>query len=514
MAKTKTQPRRKPAKAKASIQNSTLSYPEAWLRDAFTGGVEASSGERVNEKIAMMLPAFFACVRNISEDVAKLPFGIYKRLNPRGSERQRKHPADWLIFREPNPEMSALVWRETVTAHALAYHGGFSEIVFDGAGRPTEIWPLDPTSVQVMRTQDERRLLFYMVDNKPVPAENMLHIKGLGYDGITGYALARMLKEAIGSAIAAQKFSGTFFANGTTLSGVLEVPDALSETAFKHLRESFHARHGSADRQHKPLILEQGTKYSPISSDPEKSQMTDTIYLNDEQIYKIFRMPPHMVGDLRRATFSNIEHQALEYVKYTLGRWLCHWEQEIDRKLLQRRERIEFFSKHNDNALLRGDSAARAAFYHAGIFDGWLSDNDVRELEDLNPIEGGDTYFVQSAMVPLEMAAEGEHLSAKQPEVEPKPEENPDDEPPDNEAMNRRREIVMRMFAAQREQLKNTLTSLMRVEHDKATRAAKRTDGVREMLDFYKNGHVQRVADQLSPIFDGFEAILEAAKWN
>lgn len=523
MGKAKTKSKRKPAasKAKTGIENSTLSYPEAWLRDAFSGGVEASSGERVNEKIAMGLSAYLACIKNISEDVGKLPLGIFKHLEPRGSSRERKHPADRLVSYAPNVEMTAMTWRETITAHALGYHGGFSEIVFDGGGRPTEIWPIDPTTVQVMRLQAAPYTMFYMVDGVPMPSEMILHVHGLGYDGITGYCIARLAKETIGAALASQKFSGSFFANGTTLSGTLEVPDALSETAFKHLRESFHARHGSADRQHKPLILEQGTKYSPISADPQKSQMVETLQWGVEDVCRLFRMPPHKIGHLLRSTNNNIEHQALEYVQDTLLAWLVRWEQEIRRKLLLQRERDVLFAKHNLDMLLRGDTQSRSAFYKDGFFNGWLNPNDIREKEDLNPIEGGDTYFVQSAMVPLKMAATGEHLASKQPETTSEPADDGEDEPtpPRPTARNQsdtehQRKAINRIAAVHCKTIERELTSILRIERDKVLRASRKPDFASWTAAFYGAQNKKEVSGRIKPLVESLATSIEAVLWN
>lgn len=513
---------------KLTISNSNLSYPDAWLTDALTGGTKASSGERVNEKIAMGLAVYLACIKNISEDIGKLPLGIYKHIEPRGSKRQRTHAADSLLHFSPNNEMTAMSFRETITAHALGYHGGFAEIVFDGAGRPAELWPLDPTTVQVMRANDPDSTLFYMVDGVPMDARYILHIHGLGYDGITGYCIARLAKDVIGNALASQKFSGSFFANGMTISGIIEMTRSLSDTAYKRFRESFHMRHGGASNSHKPLILEDGATYKPIAAKPQESQMVETLQMGDEYICGLFRMPPHKVGILRRATNNNIEQQALEYVQDTLLAWLVRWEQEIWRKLLLPRERADYFAKHNVNMLLRGDMTARSAFYREMFNIGALSDNDIRELEDLNPVDGGDSHFVNAALVPLDMAATGEHLKAKQDETPPKQDGSggnssdpkpPESDPKTNAAMkrselNHRRELIGRIAAAHRKSIEQELSSILRVEHDKVTRASKRKDSYAWASDFYRNEHKKHVSERLRPHLEALATGVEAVLWN
>lgn len=490
---------------------STLSRPQQWLLDWATDGVKASSGESVNERTALGLSTYLACIKNISEDLGKLPLGIYKRLEPRGRSPLPQHPVSTLLHNSPNEEMSAMSFREVLTSHALGWQGGFAEIVRNGAGVPVALWPLDPTTVQIMREQGGEKRLFYMVDNTPMLKDDIFHLHGLGYDGITGYVIARLANDPIGNALAAQKFAGTFFANGTTTTGVIQFPDAMSDTALKHLRESFHERHSGPEKQHRPMILEQGAEWKAQSTAPRESQMVEVLQNGVEEICRLFRMPPHKAGHLLRSTNNNIEHQALEYVVDTLLAWIQRWEQEIWRKLLRPAERLTLFAKHNLNMLLRGDMTARSAFYREGFGIGWLSDNDIRELEDMNPIDGGDTYFINATFVPLKMAAEGEHLAAKQAAQQPKePKPEPDTQPQD--AMkDHRRELVLRIAAAHRKPIEDAIAALLRVEHDKITRAAKRKDGYAWATEFYQKEHRKYVSERLQPHLAALETSLEGA---
>lgn len=512
---------------KAQTGDSNLASPADWFVDWARGGGPASSGEVVNETTALGITAYLACIKNISEDVAKLPLGIYQRQEPRGRKQLRDHPLHVLLNNEANPEASAMSVREVLTSHALGWGGGFAEIQRRG-GEPIALWPLDPTGVEVRRDTWGEKLLFYSVHGVPMVPRDILHIHGLGHSAYAGWILALLAKDPIGNALAAQKFSGSFFGNGTSTTGTIEVPDAMSETAFKHLRESFFERHTGTENQWRPVILEQGAKYSPTSTEPQKSQMIEVFQHGVEDICRLFRMPPHKIQHLLRATFSNIEMQALEYVTDCLLGWLVRWEQEIWRKLLFPQERKRVYAKHNLDMLLRGDTAARTAYYRELFNIAALSDNDIREKEDLNPIPGGDTYFLNAALVPLEMAAKGEHLAAKQapapakqatPNEMPPSEGSPDDnEPPASSLVDHRFEIAARIAVAHTAAIREAIAAVLRIEHDKVTRAAKKPEFESWKARFYRENHPRDVRSKLKPAFDALyaslDSVLEAAPWN
>jgi len=484
----------------ARPKNYGLSVPSEEAFAAFCGGIKAASGEHVNERTAMGLSAYLACIKNISEDVGKLPFSLYKRLKPRGRQSLDTHPVSRLIHDEPNPEMSAMTFRETITQHALGWHGGFAEIVRNGGGRPEQLWPLDPNCVQVMRDKEPPYSAYYWVHGwKRFEITDILHIHGLGYDGLTGYVLSRVAKDPIGNALAAQNFSGEFYANGITTSGVLTLPDAMSEKALANLRASFEMRHGRGEH-HRPLILEQGATWTNISNSPRDSQMVEVLEHGDEEICGLFRMPPHKIGRLKRSTNNNIEQQALEYVVDCLLGWLVRWEQEGNKKLLMPSEKPTLYSKHCVEMLLRGDMTARSTFYREQFNIGAMSSNDVRELEDRNPIEGGDAYFVNATMVPLDMAAEGEHIGTNAPS-EPQP-PKPNGRPP-----GAKRDLLLESIG---ELLQAELTALLRLEHDKVARASKKANFAEWAADFYGKTHREAVSTRLKPIVSAFCVTLDA----
>lgn len=504
----------------ARIANSTLSNPAQWLVEWATGGIKAASGERVNERTALGLSAYLACIKDISEDVAKLPLGIYQRLAPRGRQEMPNHPLSLLFNHAPNEEMSAMTFRETMTAHALGWHGGFAEIIRTGTNQIAGLYPLDPCHVQVMREHTKPFRLYYMVYGNPMPAESIFHLHGLGYDGLTGYIISRLAKDPIGNAIAAQKFSGAFFANGTSLSGTIEVPDGWTVEAFKNFRESFYQRHSGGENQWKPLILENGAKYNTIGSNAQEAQMVEVLQHGVVEVCRLFRMPPHKIAHLLNATFSNIEQQALEYVQDAIYGWLVRWEQEIWRKLLSPAEKKRLYARHCLNALLRADSAARSTFYRETFNIGMHSPNDNRESEDENPIDGGDAYFVNATMVPLEMAAAGEHLKANQPQPAANPPSGDQNktaaEPADTynaSALAHKKELIARIGAAHTRAIEDAVAGLLRVEHDKASRASKRKDFGAWADDFYGKTHRECVIDRLKPsvsaLYDSLNAVAE-----
>ncbi len=492
------------------IYNSGVKDPSQWLVDWVRQGDPAASGEAVNEVSALGLAAYIACIRNISEDTAKLPLWIYERMEPRGRKSLYEHDVSQLLYAgTPNDEMSPMSFRETITSHALGWHGGFAEIVRDGTGRPRALWPLDPTCVQRKRQDYAPRSLYYLVHGIPFPKENIFDLHGLGYDGISGYVLARLAKDPIGNALAAQKFAGSYFANGTVSSGVIKVPDAMTDTAFKHLRESFFQRHGGGQNQHKPIILEQGADWTPTSVAAKDSQMIEVLQNGVEEVCRLFRMPPHKIQHLLRATFTNIEMQALEYVVDTLLGWAVRWEQEIQRKLLVPSERRRRFAKHNFNMLMRGDSAARATFYREMMNIGVLSENDIREYEDLNPIEGGDTYYVNAAMVPIDLASTGKHLSTMQPKPEPAAPAQP--APPDTSSSKAHRmELIGRVAAAHEKIIADRLGAVLKLEHDRI-RGAQKRPGFDAWVDgFYKGTHPEHLKREIGPPIEALSASVNA----
>ncbi|WP_442856285.1 phage portal protein [Blautia sp. An249] len=379
----------------------------------FFGG--SSSGKRVNERSAMQMTAVYSCVRILAEAVAGLPLHLYRYKEDGGKEKALDHPLYLLLHDEPNPEMSSFVSRETLMTHLLLWGNAYAQIIRNGRGEVMALYPLMPDRMAVDR--DDKGQLYYeyttSADDAPISKgsivrlkpSDVLHIPGLGFDGLVGYSPIAMAKNAIGLAIATEEYGSKFFANGAQPSGVLEHPGTIKDP--QRVRDSWMSQFGGSANSNKIAVLEEGLKYTPISISPEQAQFLETRKFQINEIARIFRVPPHMVGDLEKSSFSNIEQQSLEFVKYTLEPWLVRWEQSIQRTLFSADEKKRYFVRFNVEGLLRGDYASRMNGYAVGRQNGWMSANDIRELENLDRIpaeEGGDLYLINGNMTKLKDA--------------------------------------------------------------------------------------------------------------
>lgn len=386
---------------------STLSNPSQWLVDLM-GGKSTATGISVNEQNALQSTAVFACVRILSETVASLPLPMYKRIAERGKARAPDHPLYSVLDDIANEEMTAYSLRETLQGHLGTWGNAYAEIEWDMAGRVKGLWPLRPDQTWPERNPDTNKLQYRTVlpDGTGVilPFERVFHIPGFGFDGLVGYNPIRLFRESIGLAMATEEYGARFFGNGAKPGGVLEHPNKLSKEAQDRLRESWNEMHRGLSKQHRIAILEEGMSYKQIGIPPEDAQFLETRKFQTSEIARIYRVPPHMIGDLERATFSNIEHQSIEFVQHTIRPWLVRWEKSIKFKLLTPNERKRFFAEHLVDGLLRGDTKSRYDSYAVARQNGWMSANDIRKLENMNPIEGGDIYLVNGNMVPTDQA--------------------------------------------------------------------------------------------------------------
>ncbi|QGT99509.1 Phage portal protein [Candidatus Syntrophocurvum alkaliphilum] len=360
-----------------------------------------SSGKLVNERTAMQTTAVYACVRILAETLASLPLHTYKRTD-KGKEKALDHPLYYLLHDEPNPEMTSFVFRETLMGHLLLWGNAYSQIIRDGRGKITALYPLMPDNMSVNRSDKGEIYYSYKKEGQEYLLRNyeVLHIPGLGFDGLVGYSPIAMAKNAIGMAIATEEYGAKFFNNGANPGGVLEHPAILKDPA--KVRDSWNSVYGGSGNAHKVAVLEEGMSFKPIGIPPEQAQFLQTRKFQLNEIARIFRIPPHLIGDLERATFSNIENQSIEFVKYTLTPWLSRWEMVLNKALLSPNEKKDYFFKLNVEGLLRGDYKTRMEGYSIGIQNGFLSPNDVRELENMNTIEHGDVYAVNGNMLKLE----------------------------------------------------------------------------------------------------------------
>ena len=366
----------------------------------------SSSGKAVNEKTALHTTAVYACVRILAETIASLPFHTY-RYTINGKEKAIEHPIYYLLHSEPNPEMTSFVFRETLMSHLLLWGNAYAQIIRDGRGRVLGLYPLLPNRMSVNRNNQGELVYQYEKDGQTyfLRSYEVLHIPGLGFDGLIGYSPIAMAKNAIGMAIATEEYGAKFFANGANPGGVLEHPGVVKDPA--RIRESWNAVYQGSSNAHRVAVLEEGMKFQSIGIPPEQAQFLETRKFQLNEIARIFRIPPHMIGDLEKSSFSNIEQQSLEFVMYTLDPWVVRWEQAIQRALFTENEKRQYFVKFNVDGLLRGDYQSRMNGYAVGRQNGWLSANDIRELENLNRIPedlGGDLYLINGNMTKLKDA--------------------------------------------------------------------------------------------------------------
>jgi len=396
-------------KSRDKPQNSTAGSSYTF----FMGG--STAGKYVNERSAMQMTAVYSCVRILAEAVAGLPLHLYRYTESGGKEKAIDHPLYLLLHDEPNPEMSSFVFRETLMTHLLLWGNAYAQIIRNGKNEVVALYPLMPNKMSVDRDEHGQLYYTYQRSNEEAPTmkgssvilkpSDVLHIPGLGFDGLVGYSPIAMAKNAIGMAIACEEFGAKFFANGAAPSGVLEHPGTIKDPS--RVREAWQSQFGGSSNSGKVAVLEEGMKYTPISISPEQAQFLETRKFQINEIARIFRVPPHMVGDLEKSSFSNIEQQSLEFVKYTLDPWVIRWEQSIMRSLLTPEEKKTYYVKFNLEGLLRGDYQSRMNGYAIGRQNGWMSANDIRELENLDRIpaeEGGDLYLINGNMLPMKDA--------------------------------------------------------------------------------------------------------------
>ena len=396
----------------------------AWWLEA-RGFRTPSTGEVVSYNSMLGLPAFYCGTRMISETVGSLPLNVYKRRPVRGQDVWRSHPVHFLLHNEPNPEMTAMSFRQTLCSHAIGYGNAYAEIVRRGDGMPAQLWPLGPDRVRALRADDG--VLWYEVRKLDggvayIPYYDMLHIPGLGFDGIQGYSLMHVALESIGINLAQQKYEGKFFSNGGHISLAAETDNVLKEDTFNRLKGELNAKLMGLDNAHRIALLEAGIKLKPLNINNVDAQLLEGKRFSVEDWARWLNMPPHKLKEMTHATFSNIEHQNIEWVVDTIRPWLIRFEQEYDRKLF--RQKNIFYSKHVVEGLLRGDQKSRYEAYAIARNWGWMSPNDVLELEDRNPLEGdiGDIYLVPGNMSRAEDA--GEMMDPKESTSEDNGEDN------------------------------------------------------------------------------------------
>lgn len=397
---------------------SDLRHPTAWLSD-WALGSQGVSGIAVSQQTSLGLSTYYACLRAIAEDCAKLPFQVLERLE-RGRRQAREHTLWPILHDQANDEMAAFTMREVLTHWALAWGNGYGLIVRDRSmtrrdGEIVGIFPIHPRRVRVFRDQQTEGLLYEITSgdfireaenaSMTVPSSDMLHLRGPSPDGIMGYSVVQVAAESMGLSLAAQKYGASFFGNSGRPSGVLMHPQKLSKDAKDALKDSWNQLYGGPANANRTAVLEEGMSWVPTSLPPEQAQFLATRNFQVREVCRWFRMPPHKIADLADAKFNNVEAENTSYVVDTLTPWLTRWEQEVQMKLLP--GETSFYVRHNVNSLLRGDVKARTEYYRFMVNHGILSPNEVRELEEFNPYDAGDEYFMQVNMATVESIVDG-----------------------------------------------------------------------------------------------------------
>jgi len=367
----------------------------------------SGAGKSVTARSAIQVSTVYACVRVIAETVASLPLNVYE-ITDSGSVKALNHPLYRVLHDEPNEEMTSFVMREVMLSHLLLWGNSYSQIIRNGRNHLVGLYPLLPDRMEIDRNGAGNLIYSYSTTEGrtvQLAPEEVLHIPGLGFDGVMGYSPIALEKNAIGLGIAAEEYGSKFFANGATPSGVLTHPNTVKNP--KALRESWNAAYGGSANANRVAILEEGLHFERISMPNNEAQFLETRKFQVSEICRIFRVPPHLVGDLEHATFSNIEHQSISFGVHTIRPWLVRIEQSMNRALFSDKEKGRFFVRFNMDGLLRGAYKERMEGYAIARQNGWMSANDIRELENLNPLsdaDGGNAYLCNGNMIPITQA--------------------------------------------------------------------------------------------------------------
>ena len=387
---------------KRSIENPAVNINWQALADIL-GGSASISGKVVNPSSAMQLTAVYACVTLISETIGSLPLILYQR-QERGKSRAINHSLYQVLHDAPNSEQTSVEFRSLVMAHVLLYGHGYAEVVRNGAGQVKELWPIAPWLVTEGR--NSRNELVYTVRLPKKIEQNLSGSRVLHIQAPLGLSPIAQAREALGLTMASEEYGARWFANDSTPGGILEHPGQLSSDAQERIKKQVEDQTRSLTNKHRMMILEEGMKWSKIGVSPEDSQMLETRKFQVSEIARIFRVPPHMIGDVEKSTSwgTGIEQQNIGFITYSLRSWMVRWEQGIDTTLLTKEERKEYFAEFLVDGLLRGDAKTRYSNYSIGRQNGWLSGNDIRELENMNPVDGLDAYLVNGNMIPVDQA--------------------------------------------------------------------------------------------------------------
>lgn len=366
---------------------STLSNPKRWFVDWFGGG-KSKSGADVNEDTAVKVTAVFACIRLLAQTIASLPLHTYQRLED-GKSKAFNHPLYHLLHDLPNPQCTSFNLRSIMMVNLLLTGHAYAEIVRNNAGNIVELWPLPSSHVAIHKNRQTGKAL-YVINTEDgqlryLHAAEVLHIQWLGLENLKPFHPVVLAREAIGLSIAAEEFGSLFFESGANASGIAEYPQKLSEEGYKRFTESFDEKYTGLNKNQRVMFLEQGLKFTKLTVNPNEAQAVETRKFQVIEIARFYNVPPHLIMDLERATFSNVEHQDISFVKYSLRPYLVCWEQEMYRSLFTEPERRQYFAEFSVDGLLRGDAKSRAEALDIQMRNGVINADEWRALENMNP---------------------------------------------------------------------------------------------------------------------------------
>lgn len=470
-----------------------------WFLRWMGGGGPSDAGVYVNEATAVNSALVMSCVKILAESLATLPLPVYKRMEPRGRERARDHALYTLLHDEPNPYMSSVTYFERVMAHLALWGNSYSRIERRG-GDVVALWPIHPREIEPFLT--DRKELRYRLngdENNTLPATDVLHIPGLAMDGLKGISPLTMMRQALGIAVAAESYGARFFANDARPSILLKHPAQLSETARGNLRDSWQEMHGG-NKRGGVGILEEGMDLVEVGMPPKDAQFLESRRYQVQEFARFYRIPPHLLADVERSTSwgSGIEQQNIGFVQFTMRPWLVRIEKEINRKLIPAHERSRYYAEFLVDGLLRGDLQARKEYYATARQWGWMSANDILELENQNPIPNGDVY-----LQPMNMIEAG-----TEPEQTPEPQASPEraqarPEQRDRQAAEQR-SIAARVRLHHRHEAmyRDVLARLIRIQKQEVGKEARRK-GAAEfeqwVKDYYYDRFPARVTENMLP---------------
>ena len=417
------------AERRASFENPRYSLDDPGVMDALW--MDAGSMPPVRPQRAIQTSAVYACVRILAETVASIPLHVYKRTDARNVQKADSMSVYSLLHDTPNKYQTSFTFREAMQATATLWGNAYAEIQRDVmTGAVIALHPLPAGEVQpkLLKNGNDIRKV-YQIGDVTLEDEDVLHIPALGWNGIAGISPIALHRASITMTLNSEEFGANFYKNGTRLSGVLEHPGKVSSEAATRLRNSWQDTYAGKANAGKVAVLEEGMRFNPMSMPLADAQYLETRKFQVNDIARIFRVPPHMIADLDRATFSNIEQQSIEFIQHTMIPWLVRWEQELNRKLFTPQQRKKMFVKFDINSLMRGDMKSRFDAYAVARQWGWMSANDVREKEDENTIESGDLYLTPLNMVPADQIED----AAEQSELNEPPEPNEQTEGNENE---------------------------------------------------------------------------------